>query len=143
MGGGGYIPRFRNLKPGEKKFLRGYALDFSSGGGVAAKFFPLYGAALSKALEDASNAGFSLTTMGEVLPRFENHVRINPNLKDEWGVATLHISHKYTDNEHQMASDATATAEEVCRGAGFEVLARHAQMVPPGESIHELGTCRM
>jgi choline dehydrogenase-like flavoprotein len=81
--------------------------------------------------------------MGEVLPRFENHVRINPNLKDEWGIAALHISHKYTDNEHQMASDATATAEEVCRGAGFEVLARHAQMVPPGESIHELGTCRM
>ena len=23
------------------------------------------------------------------------------------------------------------------------MLARHAQMVPPGESIHELGTCRM
>jgi choline dehydrogenase-like flavoprotein len=42
-----------------------------------------------------------------------------------------------------MAKDATATAEEICRGAGFEVIARHAQMVPPGESIHELGTCRM
>jgi choline dehydrogenase-like flavoprotein len=35
------------------------------------------------------------------------------------------------------------TAEELCRGAGFEVLAKHSQMVPPGESIHELGTCRM
>ena len=32
MGGGGYIPRFRNLKPGEKKFLRGYSFDFGSGG---------------------------------------------------------------------------------------------------------------
>ena len=143
MGGGGYIPRFRNLKPGEKKFLRGYAFDFSSGGAPAAKYFPLYGAALSKALDETGNTGFSLTTMGEVLPRFENHARIDPNLKDEWGIASLHISHKYTDNEHLMARDATATAEEVCRGAGFEVLARHAQMVPPGESIHELGTCRM
>ena len=83
MGGGGYIPRFRNLKPGEKKFLRGYAFDFSSGGAPGAKYFPLYGAALSKALEETSNAGFSLTTMGEALPRFENHARINPNLKDE------------------------------------------------------------
>jgi choline dehydrogenase-like flavoprotein len=31
----------------------------------------------------------------------------------------------------------------MCEGAGFQVLAKHAQMVPPGESIHELGTCRM
>jgi hypothetical protein len=103
MGGGGYIPRFRNLKPGEKKFLRGYAFDFSSGGTPAAKCFPLYGAALSKALDEASNTGFSLTTMGEVLPCFENHACIDPNLKDEWGIASLHISHKYTDNEHLMA----------------------------------------
>ena len=64
-------------------------------------------------------------------------------MKDEWGIPALHISQKYTDNEYEMAKDATATAEEVCRGAGFEVIARHAQMVPPGESIHELGTCRM
>ncbi len=35
------------------------------------------------------------------------------------------------------------TLDEVCRGAGFEVLAKHSDMVPPGESIHELGTCRM
>lgn len=34
-------------------------------------------------------------------------------------------------------------ADELCHEAGFEVLGRHAQMVPPGESIHELGTCRM
>jgi choline dehydrogenase-like flavoprotein len=42
-----------------------------------------------------------------------------------------------------MARDAADTLEEVCRAAGFEILAKHAQMVPPGESIHELGTCRM
>jgi choline dehydrogenase-like flavoprotein len=143
MGGGGYIPRFRNLKAGEKKFLRGYAFDFSSGGTPAAKYFPLYGDALFKQIADVANAGFNLTTMGEVLPRYENFVRINRDLKDEWGVPVPHITHKYTDNEYEMAGDATETAAEVCRGAGFEVLASHAQMVPPGESIHELGTCRM
>ena len=143
IGGGGYIPRFRNLKPGEKKFLRGYAFDFSSGGTPSAKYFPLYGEELFKALADTSNAGFNMTTMGETLPRFESHARINPDVKDEWGIPALHISQKYTDNEYEMAKDATETAEEACRGAGFEVLAKHAQMVPPGESIHELGTCRM
>ena len=31
-GGGGYIPRFRNLDKREKNFLRGYAFDFGGGG---------------------------------------------------------------------------------------------------------------
>src|ERR1700676_3239647 len=41
MGGGGYIPRFRNLETREKKFIRGYAYDFGSGGTPPAKYFPL------------------------------------------------------------------------------------------------------
>ncbi len=143
MGGAGYIPRFRNLKPGEKKFLRGYAFDFSSGGTPAARYFPLYGDALFRELAGVTNTGFNLTTMGTVLPRLESRVRINADVKDAWGIPALHIAQKYTENEHEMAKDATELAEEVCRGAGFEVLARHAEMVPPGESIHELGTCRM
>jgi choline dehydrogenase-like flavoprotein len=143
MGGGGYIPRFRNLKPGEKRFLRGYAFDFSSGGTPAPKYFSSYGEALFRDLADANNTGFNLTTMGTVLPRLESRVRINSEVKDAWGIPVLNIAQKYTENEFEMAKDATAVAEEVCRGAGFEVLAKHDDMVPPGESIHELGTCRM
>lgn len=143
MGGGGYIPRFRNLETREKKFLRGYSYDFGSGGTPPPHYFPLYGEALQKQLADVANAGFSMTAMGEVLPRFENHVRINPDVKDDWEIPTLHITQRYSDNEHELAKDSMETADELCRGAGFEVLAKHSQMVPPGESIHELGTCRM
>ncbi|MEX2260479.1 MAG: GMC family oxidoreductase [Bryobacteraceae bacterium] len=143
MGGGGYIVRFRNLAEREKKFIRGYAYDFGSGGSPAPGYFPLYGAALQKELADTAGAGFGMTTMGEVLPRHENRVRINPELKDAWGIPSLHIEQRYTDNEYEMARDSMHVADELCRGAGFEVLAKHAQMVPPGESIHELGTCRM
>jgi choline dehydrogenase-like flavoprotein len=143
MGGGGYIPRFRNLATREKNFIRGYAYDFGSGGTPPAKYLPLYGEALLKELGELSNAAFSMTTMGEVLPRREHCVRINPDIKDEWGIPALHISQRYTDNEHEMAKDARHTAEELCKGAGFEVISSHPQMVPPGESIHELGTCRM
>ena len=81
--------------------------------------------------------------MGEVLPRFENHVSIDPNLRDAWGIPALHIQHRYTENEHEMAKDAMETFAELCHEAGFEVVAKHAQMVPPGESIHDLGSCRM
>ncbi|MDQ6665765.1 MAG: GMC family oxidoreductase, partial [Acidobacteriota bacterium] len=90
-----------------------------------------------------SNAGFGMTAMGKVLPRYENYVRIDKAVKDAWGVPALHIQQKYTGNEFVMAKDAMNTLSELCRDAGFEVLVKHAQMVPPGESIHELGTCRM
>lgn len=143
MGGGGYIPRFRNLRSREKNFIRGYAFDFGSGGTPPAAHIPLYGEALLRELGALQNSAFSLTTMGEVLPRFEHAARIDPNVKDEWGIPALHLSQRYTDNEFRMAEDSMHTADELCRDAGFEVLAKHAQMVPPGESIHELGTCRM
>ncbi len=84
-----------------------------------------------------------MTAIGEVLARTENHVRIDKEVKDAWGIPSLHIEHKYTDNEFEMAKDAMNTLDEVCRAAGFEVLAKHPHMVPPGESIHEIGTCRM
>src|SRR5580704_8853490 len=145
MGGGGYIPRFRNLEAREKdkRFIRGYSVDFGSGGAPNAKYYPAYGEELRKLMARDSGAGFHMTAMGEVLARKENHVRINKEVKDAWGIPALHIEHKYTDNEFEMARDAMNTLDEVCRAAGFEVIAKHPNMVPPGESIHEIGTCRM
>ena len=143
MGGGGYVVRFRNVKDKHKDFIRGYTYDFGSGGTPNPRYIPLYGDALLKELANLNGAAFGMTTMGEVLPRKENFVRINPNVKDEWGIPALHITHKYTENEFAMAKDSMEMAEQMCRGAGFEILAKHSQMVPPGESIHELGTCRM
>lgn len=143
MGGGGYVVRFRNLGTREKNFLRGYTYDFASGTSPHPRQLPLYGEPLLKEIEETRGAAFSMTAMGEVLPRYENHVRINPNVKDAWGIPVLHITQKYGDNEIKMAEDAMNMAEAMCRGAGFEVLTKHSRMVPPGESIHELGTCRM
>ena len=143
MGGAGYVVRFRNVGKRDQKFLRGYTYDFGSGGTPGPRQLSLYGEALLKQLDELRGTAFSMTTMGEVLPRHENHVRIDPNTTDAWGIPALHISQKYGDNEHLMARDSMEVAEEICRKAGFEILTKHSQMVPPGESIHELGTCRM
>lgn len=143
MGGGGYIPRFRNIKSKEKDFIRGYALDFSSGGSPDIKYFPGYGEAQQKEMERYRGTGFSGTAMGDVLPRYENHVRINKQVKDAYGIPVLHFDAKYGDNEVKMAKDAINTMEELCKGAGFEILARNDKYYPPGYSIHELGTARM
>ncbi len=141
--GAGYIPRFRNLQTRERDFLRGYAFDFNAGGTPDPKFFPLYGKALDEALETHRGSGFTGTCMGEVLPRFENHVRINKDVTDAWGIPVLHFQVRYGANELNMAKDAINTMAELCRACGWEVLARNNQPLPPGYSIHELGTCRM
>ena len=75
--------------------------------------------------------------------RYQNHVRINKDQTDAWGIPILDIHQTYGDNERAIARDSMEVAEELCRTAGFEVLAKHDRMVPPGESIHELGTCRL
>jgi choline dehydrogenase-like flavoprotein len=143
VGGSGYIPRFRNVSNRESKFIRGYAYDFSSGGTPAAEVIPQYGEALRKELGELEGSAFQMTTMGEVLPRRENFVRIDKTKVDAWGIPVLHIQHRYTDNEFEMAKDAMNVGASLCEDAGFQVLAKHWEMVPPGESIHELGTCRM
>ena len=68
---------------------------------------------MQKSLDDARGAGFAATLMGEVLPRFENQVRIDKNVTDAWGIPVLNFQCKYTDNEFNMAKDAVETLGEV------------------------------
>ncbi len=142
-GGGAYIPRFRNLDKKEKNFIRGYAVDFYTGGTPDARYFPLWGAELQKELDSCRGAGFTATVMGEALPRYENYVSIDKTVVDAWGIPVLNFHVRYTDNEFNMARDGVETISQVCREAGFQVIHTNDKMFPPGYSIHELGTCRM
>ncbi|MDE3106060.1 MAG: GMC family oxidoreductase [Acidobacteriota bacterium] len=144
MGGGAIIPRFRNITDKSSKFLRGYALNVTSATGpLGASNFTEYGEALDRKMAEYAGSGFHMTIMGEVLARYENHVRINRQKTDAWGIPVLHIETQYTDNEYNMAADAVDTMSQVAHDAGFEVLASNKVPNPPGYSIHEVGTCRM
>jgi choline dehydrogenase-like flavoprotein len=115
----------------------------SSGGTPEPSLFPTYGADLERELQRHAGAGFAAGMMGEVLPRFENHVRINKEVADAWAIPVLHIEARYSDNEHNMHRDAQDSMEELCKAARFQVLARNNTHRMPGQSVHELGTCRM
>lgn len=144
MGGGSVIPRFRNITSVYPKFLRGYALNVTSTtGAVSANNFAAYGEELDRKMDEYFGSGFHMTVMGEVLARYENHVRINKQKTDAWGIPVLHIETQYGDNEYNMAADAVETMSEVCHDAGFEILATNKIPNPPGYSIHEIGTARM
>ncbi|MGA2535339.1 MAG: GMC family oxidoreductase [Terracidiphilus sp.] len=144
MGGGGLIPRFRNIDTRAKNFIRGYALNlYSNPHGMDPKHFATYGQELHDKLESYYGSGFSAGIMGEVLARYENHVSIDPSVVDAWDIPALRIQTRYTDNEFNMARDAVDTAVALAEAAGFEVLVKNYEPNPPGYSIHELGTCRM
>jgi choline dehydrogenase-like flavoprotein len=144
MGGEAIVPRFRNIDTKSDKFLRGYAFNVSSmTRGLSPRNFAAYGAELERKLEEYYGSGFQMTIMGEVLGRYENHVRIDKERVDAWGIPVLHIDTRYSDNEYNMAKDAVEVGCELCESAGFEVLSKNPIPNPPGYSIHEIGTCRM
>jgi choline dehydrogenase-like flavoprotein len=144
IGGGALIPRFRNLDTKTPGFLRGYAVNVSSSAGpMDARWFTEYGPALDKKLDEYNGSGFTTNIMGETLGHYENHVTLNKQVVDAWGMPTLTISTKYGDNEKNMAKDMVDTTAAMAEAAGFEILAKNYEFNPPGFSIHEQGTARM
>ena len=143
--GGFYIPRFRNLTDKQKNFIRGYGFEGGSGTTMIPgnAWIPGFGAEYKKKVRDYAGALFSYGGFGEVLPRYENYVEIDPNLKDTWGVPVLRFNYKFGDNEKKMAEDMYNTGREMFEAAGFEVTSATKDLECEGWSIHELGTARM
>jgi choline dehydrogenase-like flavoprotein len=144
MGGSAFIPRFRNLNKKDKRdFIKGYCLNISSGGDASPNFFPLYGEELQQKLDSYTGSCVSAGIFGERVARYENHVRIDKDVKDAWGIPVLHIEARDSQNESNLRRDAANTAEELFHEAGWDVICKTDQVNPPGYSIHEVGTCRM
>jgi choline dehydrogenase-like flavoprotein len=144
MGGSSFIPRFRNLSKAEKRnFIKGYCMIISSGGGANPNHFAAYGEELQSKLDSYAGSCVSGSIFGERVARFENHVRINKDVKDAWGIPVLHVDVKDSDNELNMAKDSADTMEDLFHAAGWEILSKTDKFYPPGYSIHEVGTARM
>ncbi len=81
---------------------------------------------------------------GEVLPRFDNVVAIDPKVVDKFGIPVLRITMSWGENEKAMIPNMAVTATQMLEAAGakniqpFTVLDRI-----PGYGIHEMGTARM
>ncbi len=144
MGGGALIPRFRNIETKANGFIRGYAVNVScSNGPFDARALPFYGKELEEKLQSYNGSSFSTNIMGEGLGHYEDHVSLNKDVVDAWGIPTLNIYTKYTSNETNMTKDYIDTMAAMAEAAGFEVLVKNYEFNPPGYSIHEQGTARM
>jgi choline dehydrogenase-like flavoprotein len=144
--GGFYIPRYRNLEERHPKFIRGYGFEGSGGAGMIpgrASSTPGFGADFKKTVRDEAGAFIHMGGFGEVLPRYESSVSIDPTVKDRWGIPVLKFNYTFGDNERQMALDMAATGKEMFEAAGIEIIHADADLLTEGWSIHELGTARM
>jgi choline dehydrogenase-like flavoprotein len=141
-----YIARFRNISSKHDRFIRGYGFQGGSSQSLwgHAKSIPGFGSDLKKAVREDHPWGISISGFGEGLARFENHVRINKDVVDAWGVPVLHIDMTFGDNESEMVKDMGDTAEEMLRAAGAEdIRVNRGPVTVPGIIIHEVGTARM
>ena len=142
---GFYIPRFHNLSEKHPNFLRGYAF----GGGASrdgwTQGFGIdgFGAGFKDQISVPGPWSISLHGMGECLPRYDNHVRLNTDKRDPWGMPTLDIDCAWGPNEDAMVKDMLQTGPEMLEAAGFTDIYSYDNHEPPGRGIHEMGTARI
>lgn len=139
-----YTIRMKNTMKGprEKKYLRGFG--FQGGGSTTFRMnAPGYGAAFKKGVLDPLTT-INLVGFGEVLPRFDNFVAIDPKVVDKFGIPVLRITMTWGENEKAMIPDMAVTATQMLEAAGARNIEPFSFIDRiPGYGIHEMGTARM
>jgi choline dehydrogenase-like flavoprotein len=141
-----FIPNFRNLRKHENLgFQRGYMSYFSASraGAEQGNFEPGIGAKYKDALSEPGPWYVSMGMQGETIPKFDNHVRLSPDQKDEWGIPQLITSVTYDDNDDKMAADFVTQGSEMLEAAGCRDISGFNNHQNPGLDIHEMGGARM
>jgi choline dehydrogenase-like flavoprotein len=133
---GCYVPSFRDVTEQGAGFARGY--------GIQLKIDPTEHRALMRLRNRGRRYGglFYMAAFGEVLPNPDNRVTIDPDAVDAWGIPVAHIDCAYGENERTMAADQLESVLAIAKAAGLDGEV-HAELAPPGLSVHEMGTARM
>ncbi|MGB5838042.1 MAG: GMC family oxidoreductase [Albidovulum sp.] len=134
-----YIPSFRNRTGNDGRgFLRGYSMLGSVG---------------------RIEPGWFFMAIGEVLPRAENRVELDPHKRDAWGIPVANITLQHSENERAMIRDMDQSLKEISQTFGLpdDLLGRESMIsrlaykiagplvytpegaLIPGSSIHETG----
>ncbi len=144
-----YIPRYSNLpgKKQEKDFVRGYGFQGSCWRELWDRllFKPGLGRALKEEMKNPGQWKTWIGGWGEQLPHFDNQVSLDTSRTDQWGLPILKIDAEFKENEIAMRQDIMKTSQEMLEAAGFKDIQPFDDLAtsPPGNCIHEMGTCRM
>jgi choline dehydrogenase-like flavoprotein len=80
---------------------------------------------------------------GETVPKYENHVRLSDQHKDQWGVPQLITSIDYDQNDELMLKDFHQQAQQMLELSGCKNIHLMDSGQAPGLDIHEMGGVRM
>lgn len=129
---GGIITGFRHAtKPAD--YHRTFEVEFQV----------LPGAPRRRLLRRDTRETFWISAFGEMLPDPENRVEIDPTRTDAWGIPTLRITARHSENDRAMARDQITTLREILALADFEITGAKTDLDPLGMAAHEMGTARM
>jgi choline dehydrogenase-like flavoprotein len=145
-----YLPRFNHRPEHKRDYLRGFGMQFwntgcsSSGASHVAAGQPGFGASLKATIKRRYPAWFEMHPYGEVLPRKENRVTVDPEKTDRYGVPLMKIDYTTSDNERKMAEHMYDAALAICDAAKAELAPyKRGDVDMNGSAIHEHATCRM
>jgi choline dehydrogenase-like flavoprotein len=139
------IANYRNLHKQDTDYLGGF-LTFVGAGrsqGDTESLHEYVGASFKEAMTEPGPWQVFAFIQGETLPREENHVRLSPDQKDDWGIPLLITSVDYSDNEDKMIKDFLLQTSEMLSKAGCTNIAPRDSKQAPGLDIHEMGGVRM
>lgn len=144
---GTYLMRFRNLdeRTRHPDFVRGYGYQGGAGRegwgrGVAEAGL---GVEFKRRLRTPGRWRMVLSGFGEMLPRYDNHVTLDPYVTDAWGLPVLRMHCTMGENELAMRRDMKDAGAEMLEAAGCTDVRTWEDAYRPGEGIHEMGTARM
>jgi choline dehydrogenase-like flavoprotein len=146
---GVYIPRGLNLDRARTDgIIRGYGMQgaHNSNYGSAASIarVPGFGKQFKEAVRAREDLWrFAITAYAECLPRYDNFVELDPEVKDAWGIPALRIHATWSDNELNLYRYMLDEAEEMLRAAGANTVTKQKEPRWPGGATHEVGTARM
>jgi len=141
-----YVPRFVNIESQDKDYLRGFGFQgkaFRDGWKRGYKTEGI-GASFKDDLSKPGPWKMFLAGFGEILPYYDNHMKLDEENKDKWGIPRVHFSCELKENEKKMDEAILNSAAEMMDAAGFkDITYRTREEYFFGDGIHEMGTARM
>ena len=144
-----FIPAFKNIHQPAKDFKGSYLIAFSAyreGWGRAGHGEGL-GAAFKDRLLEPGSWKVSMMMQGEVIPIYDNHVRLAENKKDKFGLPQLITSIGYTENDVAMMEDFLREGRAMLEKSGCQDIQAFDQHEAfgrqPGLEVHDVGGVRM
>ena len=138
-----YIPRFRNIDQAVTNgMIRGYgyqgrsspAFNFQASG---------FGADYKQRVHDETLWRTGIGVWAECLARYENHVSIDKDRVDAWGIPSVKINMSWSDNDLALWRDGREEGAAMLEASGHKDVKVTGEPSVPGFCVHEIGTARM